>query len=268
MAVEIFHLESIPQDALTPAMKFLLTKWNTLSVMNKLTLQAITESASFNVRDNSSYMIPAGDDFFYMHMGDNVRAAIGQDFTGRLLSSLDDQVARDLIDAYQQAVAQEKPIFMRFTSSFSENALVWERLVLPVPIAHLGMILVCYSQVLSHQQEVYAYLFEHGRRPWIVTYPIFDAERRLDDGWVLLMNSAARTAFSPERPIRNLRLRELSLFQFGPLWTALRDRYEHANPRASVTFDQLELELVKLNHLVAYRFDKAAVATAAGAMPS
>jgi hypothetical protein len=44
MAVEIFHLESIPQDALTPAMKFLLTKWNTLSVMNKLTLQAITGS--------------------------------------------------------------------------------------------------------------------------------------------------------------------------------------------------------------------------------
>ena len=79
------------------------------------------------------------------------------------------------------------------------------------------------------------------------------------------MNSAARTAFSPERPIRNLRLRELSLFQFGPLWTALRDRYELANPRASVTFDQLELELVKLNHLVAYRFDKAAVA---GTTPS
>src|SRR6267142_6297292 len=104
MAVEIFHLESIPQDVRAPAMKFLLTKWNTLSVMSKLTLPAITESASFNVRDNSSYMIPAGDDFFYMHMGDNVRAAIGQSFTGRLLSSLDDTVARDLIDAYQQAV--------------------------------------------------------------------------------------------------------------------------------------------------------------------
>ncbi len=262
MAVEIFHLESIPQDALTPAMKFLLTKWNTLSVMNKLTLQAITESTSFNVRDNSSYMIPAGDDFFYMHMGDNVRAAVGQDFTGQLLSALDDTVARDLIDSYQQAVAQEKPIFIRFTSSFSENALIWERIVLPVPIPRLGMVLVCYSEVLSHQQEVFAYLFKHGRRPWIVTYPIFNGDRELDDGWVLLMNDAARAAFSPDRPVRNMRLRDLSLFQFGPLWTALRDRYAIANPRATVTFDQLELELLKLNHLVAYRFDKAAVAGA------
>jgi hypothetical protein len=90
MAVEVFHFDSIPQDALTPAMKFLLTKWSSLAVMNKLTLQAITESASFNVRDNSAYMIPAGDDFFYMHMGDNVRAAVGRDFTGQLLSALDD----------------------------------------------------------------------------------------------------------------------------------------------------------------------------------
>jgi hypothetical protein len=262
MAVEVFHFDSIPQDALSPAMKFLLTKWSSLSVMKRLTLQAITESASFNVRDNSTYMIPAGDDFFFMHMGENVRAAVGQDFTGQMLSALEDQVAHDLIDSYQQAVAQEKPIFMRFTSSFAENALIWERLVLPVPIPRLGMILVCYSQVLSHQQEVYAYLFKQARRPWIVTYPIFNGARELDDGWVLLMNDAARTAFSPDRPIRNLRLRDLSLFQFGPLWTALRERYALADPRATVIFDQLELELLKLNHLVAYRFDKAAVAGA------
>lgn len=260
MAVEVFHFDSIPQDALTPAMKFLLTKWSSLAVMNKLTLQAITESASFNVRDNSAYMIPAGDDFFYMHMGDNVRAAVGRDFTGQLLSALDDQVASDLIDSYQQAVAQEKPIFMRFTSSIAENALIWERIVLPVPIPHLGMVLVCYSEVLSHQQQVFAYLFQHARRPWIVTYPIFNGERELDDGWVLLMNDAARTAFSPARPVRNLRLRDLPLFQFGPLWTALRERYALANPRATVTFDQLDLELLKLHHLVDYRFDKAAVA--------
>jgi hypothetical protein len=44
------------------------------------------------------------------------------------------------------------------------------------------------------------------------------------------------------------------------LWTALRERYALANPRATVTFDQLDLELLKLHHLVAYRFDKAAVA--------
>jgi hypothetical protein len=134
--------------------------------------------------------------------------------------------------------------------------------VLPVPIPHLGMILVCYSEVLSHQQEVYAYLFKQARRPWIVTYPIFNGEHELDDGWVLLMNDAARAAFSPDQPVRNLRLRDLSLFQFGPLWTALRERYALAEPRATVIFDQLELELLKLNHLVAYRFDKAAVAGA------
>lgn len=262
MAVEIFHYDFIPQDKLTAAMKFLLTKWNTLSVMNRLTLQAITEHSSFNIPDNSAYMITAGDDFFYMHMGSNVRSAIGEDHTGKLLSTLNSAIAPDLLDAYQQAVAQKKPIFMRFTSPIAQNALVWERLVLPVLVDRLGTILICYSEVLSHHQGVFEYLFRTARHPWIVTYPIFTAEQELDDGWVLLMNDAARAAFQREQPIGNLRLRELALFQFGDLWTKLRERYVAANPRASVSFDRIELELVKVNHLLIYRFDKSGIADA------
>ena len=66
MAVEIFHYDSIPQAALAAGMQFLLTKWTTLSAMSKLTLQAVTETTSFNVVDDASYMVTAGpDDFFY-----------------------------------------------------------------------------------------------------------------------------------------------------------------------------------------------------------
>ena len=255
MAVEIFHYDSIPQDALTPAMKFLLTKWNTLSVMNKLTLQAITENASYPIVENSAYMIPSGDDFFFMHMGKSVTAAVGRDFTGRMLSTVNDTIARGLIDAYQQAVTQQKPAFLRFTTDIAQNALVWERLVLPVPVDGMGTILVCYSEVLSHQQEVFEYLFQNARNPWIVVYPIF-SEGLLDDGWVLMMNAAARAAFPFESPARNLRLRELSLFQFGELWERLRESYARANPRATVPFEQLDLDLIKVNRLLAFRFDR------------
>jgi hypothetical protein len=253
MAVEVLHHDCIAQDSLSPTMTFLLTKWNSLAAMGKLTLQALTESQSFNVADNCAYMIPAGADFFFMHVGKNVQAAIGQDFTGRMLSSLNDTVANDLADAYRQAAEEGKPMFMRFTSSIAQNALVWERLVLPVPLAGLGTILVCYSEVLSHQQDVYAHLFRHARYPWIVTWPIFTAARELDDGWVLMMNDAARAAFGHERPIANLRLRELPLFQFGELWTRLRERHAVAAPRVTVAFERLEIELVRIGRLLAYR---------------
>jgi hypothetical protein len=256
MAVEIFHYDFIPQDKLAPAMKFLLTKWNTLSVMNKLTLQSITEHSSFNIPDNSAYMLTAGDDFFFMHMGVNVRAALGQDLTGRLMSTVNDTVARDLIDAYQQSVTQGKPIFLRFTSPIAQNALVWERLVLPVSVNKLGTILICFSEVTSHHQGIFEYLFKHARHPWLVTYPIFTGEHELDDGWVLLMNDAAHAAFHYDQPIGNLRLRELALFQFSELWAKLRERFLAANPRATVSFDQIELELIKVKQLVVYRFDK------------
>jgi hypothetical protein len=265
--VEIFHHDTIPQDALAPAMKFLLTKWNTLVVMNKLTLQAITENTSFNITDNSVYMLPTGDDFFFMHMGKNVSAAIGQDFTGRLISTVNDTIAPDLLDAYQQAVAQAKPAFLRFTSHIAQNALVWERLLLPVPVDRMGTLLVCYSEVLSHHQEVFEYLFQNARNPWIVTYPIFRGGD-LDDGWVLLMNAAARAAFPYQAAIKNLRLRDLALFQFGDLWERLRDSYVRANPRATVPFDQLDLELIKVNRLLAFRFDRNSVANDVPAVPA
>ncbi len=255
MAVEIFHYGSLPQEALTPAMKFLLTKWNTLSTMKRLTLQAITETGSFNIVDNSAHLLAVGDDFFYIHVGRNIQAAIGKNFTGLMLSIINDTVAPDLVGAYQQVTAQEKPMFMRFTSSFAQNALVWERLVLPIPVSGLGMILVCYSEVLSHQQEVFEYLFKTARNLWIIVYPIFNSSE-LDDGWVLLMNDAARAAFSYNGPIANLRLRELSLFQFGELWGKLREGYVRADPRAIVCFDQLEMELIKMNRLLAFRFDR------------
>ncbi len=264
MAVEIFHHDAIPQDALAPAMKFLLTKWDTLSVMNRLSLPAITENATFNITDNSNYMIPAGDDFFYMHMGRNISTAIGEDHTGRLMSPVNDTVAHDLLDAYRQAAAAEKPVFIRFTTDRARNALVWERLLLPVPVAGLGTLLICYSEVLSHHQEVFEYLFQKARNAWIVTYPIFN-RGQLDDGWVLLMNDAARAAFSFDKPIRNLRLREFALFQFGELWERLRESYGRANPRASVGFEQLDLELFKVNKLLAYRFDRNSVG--AGKLP-
>jgi hypothetical protein len=264
MAVEIFHYDHIPQDKLVPAMKFLLTKWNTLSVMNRLALQAVTEDAIYNIPDNSAYMVTAGDDFYFMHVGANVRAAIGDNHTGKLLSTVPTAIAHDLRDAYQQAVAQRKPLFMRFTSPVAQNALVWERLVLPLPVDRLGTVLVCYSEVLTHHQGVFEYLFKSARYPWVITYPIFNPDQQLDDGWVLLMNDAAHVVFRRQRPVGNLRLRELALFQVGELWGKLREHYVAANPRSRLWYDRLELELVRLNNLVAYRFDTS-VASAATA---
>jgi hypothetical protein len=263
MAVEIFHYDCIPLDALSPAMKFLLTKWNTLSVMHKLTLAAITESTSVNVPDNSAYMVPAGDDFYFMHMGKNVAAAIGVDHTGKLISSISTRIGNDMLDAYQQAAAQEKPMFMRFTSSTAQNALVWERLVLPIPVQRLGVVLVCYSEVISHHQGVFEYMFKSARHPCLVTYPIFNGGRELDDGWVLLMNDAARAAFSYDQPIGNLRLRELALFQFAELWPRLRERYASADPLSTVALDRVALDLIKMNRLLGFRFSAGAATSGA-----
>jgi len=71
--------------------------------------------------------------------------------------------------------------------------------------------------------------------------------------------------YSQHKYEARLRLREFALFQFGELWERLRESYGRANPRASVGFEQLDLELFKVNKLLAYRFDRNSVG--AGKLP-
>jgi hypothetical protein len=62
-----------------------------------------------------------------------------------------------------------------------------------------------------------------------------------------------------------LRLREMPLFQFGQIWTLLRDKFPVAQPRVNVTFDRLEIDLIKVNHLLAIRFGAGMAAAEAAA---
>ena len=81
------------------------------------------------------------------------------------------------------------------------NVLLWERIILPVPVGPNGAILVCYSEVMSHQAEIYEYVFMHSPIPMLTIYPIFAPDGALDDGWIVLINQLAGTIRAPT-PLR------------------------------------------------------------------
>ena len=258
MAIELHYGAAIQTASSSQVIKFLNSKWSTLHAAGKLNVQLLTEG-SYDIPSRSIYMITMGDDFLYMHVGAKLREIIKQDFTGRLLSSLvDDPVARDLHEAYAAAVQYAAPMYARFTSPLTENVLLWERMILPVPAGKTGTILVCYSEIISHQLEVYEYVFRNSPVPMMVVYPIFTPEHVIDDGWIVLINDMARNVFGVHEPVGNRRLRELKAFQRPELWSELAGRYPTADPEAllniPVVDDQRDSILVRLNHLSILRF--------------
>lgn len=262
MAVEVIHEASIPRATASRSVHYMMTKWQGLSVVNKLTYKDLIEGGPFDPRPDLVVMLATGDDFCYLYVGDAVQRATGADFTGKLMAQVGDTVADDLRVAYRATVDLNRPTLIRFTSSVTEEPVLFERLALPVRISAGTTLLVCLTEVLNYKHEVYEYIFRTSYNPFLVLFPILDRAHRFDDGWVILMNDTARKHFEFAGKLGNLRARELPLFQDPELWDELRECF--ASTRSSVPVARMSengafaVELVRLSNLVLLRFRHAA----------
>jgi hypothetical protein len=217
MAIEVFHGASIPRELSSAAMEFLWAKWKTLSATNDLTLQRLTEESTHTLRDNSSFMMsvgqdPANLDFVHMYVGQNIQQALGYNPTGQLLSASDTTVARDLLELYRHAAKHLLPSFVRTTGPRFRSGEIWQGLTLPIKLADGVVILVCYSEQVSHQREVYEYLFQSSPEAMLVASPISNDVGDAVDGWVVMINDAARRLLAFDDGVGSLRVKHLPQF--------------------------------------------------------
>jgi len=208
MAIEVFQGGSIPRELASGAMEFLWAKWRVLNATGDLSLQRLTEESSYDLRANSTYMLSAGDDFVFMYVGDAIQAAAGANRTGQLVSKSDNPIARDLLAAYRQAARTMAPSFVRFSGA-RNGRRIWQGLILPIRLAPGTVLLVCYSELVSHHSEVCEHLFQTSRDPLVIASPITNEAGDVTDGWIVMMNDTARDLLGFRDSIGNLRLRHL-----------------------------------------------------------
>jgi hypothetical protein len=209
MAIEVFHGASIPKELSSAAMEFLWAKWKTLSATKGLTLQRLTEESSHPLRENSIFMMPVGDDFVHLYVGQAVQDALGNNPTGVLLSAGVNPISRDLLELYRHTAKHVVPSFVRTTGPRLRSGDIWQGLVLPVPLSEGVVVLVCYLEQVSHHGEVYEYLFQNSPDAMVVASPICNDVGDALDGWVVMINDAARRLLKFCDSIGNLRLKQL-----------------------------------------------------------
>ena len=213
MAIEVFHGASIPRELSSAAMEFLWAKWKTLSATNDLTLQRLTEESTHALRDNSSFMMSVGDDFVHMYVGQGIQHALGYNPTGTMLSATDSPVSRDLLDLYRHAAKHLLPSFVRTTGPKFRSGEIWQGLILPIRLADGVVIVVSYSEQVSHHREVYEYLFQNSPEAMLVASPISNDVGDAVDGWVVMINQAARRLLDFSDGIGSLRIKHLPQFK-------------------------------------------------------
>jgi hypothetical protein len=252
MAIEVFQGGSIPRELSSGAMEFLWAKWKALNATNALSLQRLTEESSHPLRINSTYMLQAGDDFVYMYMGEAVQAAAGFNLTGRLLSTSESPVARDLLAVYRHASRTMAPSFIRFSSARSDRQ-IWQGLVLPMKLAPGTVLLVCYTELIGHQVEVCEHLFQTSREAMLIASPIANEMGEVTDGWVVMMNDAARGFLNFSDSIGNLRLQQLQRLERLQLRFKLYPQVAAGTVMTAVGGETFAAEIIRFAHVFVLR---------------
>jgi len=237
-------------------MEFLWAKWKTLSATNDLTLQRLTEESTLTLRDNSTFMMsvgqdPASLDFVHMYVGHNVQHALGYNPTGQLLSASDSAVARDLLELYRHAARHLLPSFVRTTGLRFRSGEIWQGLTLPIKLADGVVILVCYSEQVSHHREVYEYLFQNSPEAMLVASPISNDVGDAVDGWVVMINDAARRFLSFDDGVGSLRVKHLPQLQDLDLSFKLHPPVRPGTSVRAIEGPEFDVEIIRFVNVFA-----------------
>lgn len=217
MAIEVFQGGSIPRELSSGAMEFLWAKWKTLNATNSLSFQRLLEESHLPVRANLICMLQTGDDFVYMYVGKALQSWMGVNPTGWSLAASDNPVSRDLLEVYRQAAKTGTPSFVRFATSRGSGNLL-QGLVLPIRLTAETALVIGYAEESNLQSDVCEHLFQTSTDAMMIASPIANDVGDVLDGWVVMMNDAARELLNFRDGIGNLRLKhlpQLQKFNFG-----------------------------------------------------
>ncbi len=252
MALEVIFGASIPRELTTPAMEYLWVKWKTLRATNQLDLQRLTEESRNSLRSKIAYMISIGDDFTFLYVGEDVVSAHRNASSGSRVSQIANPRAPDFLQVYRKVASSMSPAFVRFTSDSLENGQLWVRIVLPIQVTENSVLLVTYTEVVSHQIEVYEQLFRTAPDAMIVACAIANDAGHTVDGWITMMNDLAREMLGFSGSISNLRLSELPQFKNIDFWGRLYAPRPGAAAQGLKT-DDFDLELLRFPHAFGLR---------------
>ena len=253
MAIEVFHGATIPRELTSGAMEYLWAKWKTLSGTQSLSLQRLTEESAYPLRDNLIYMISAGDDFVFMYVGQNIQRAGQTNPTGTLLSMSSNPITKDLSEIYRHAARQLAPCFMRFTGARVQNGQIWQGLALPIRIADGLVLLVCHFELVSPQLEVYEYLFRLSPDAMLVARPIGADTGSVVDGWVVMMNDAARDLLNFRAGVGNLRLSQLPQLAGLNFAFRMQSQVSPGSVMQTVSAPAFNVDLIRFSDVFALR---------------
>lgn len=231
-------------------------RWMTL-VKNKMPrLNEMLGADQAGELDDAMLLFRVPGDFAFVHHGVDVIKMIGANLTGTLMSMRTNAIARGAFKVYTKSVTVGEPYYVRHVASVSTNQHFFaEQIVLPVAADERREVefLLVFSAPLDDKSEVLSAIFERSQIGMIAATSNHDDTGKLQNGRILMINSAARKILKlPESGATLQTVRELGpWFREGALWTKqnvvtkgkqthIHYREEHSGKNYRVTVEPVQ----------------------------
>ncbi|SDF93081.1 MULTISPECIES: GGDEF domain-containing protein [Bosea] len=152
-------------------------------------------------------------DYRWLHFGREIIRYSGASRLGQRLSGMREQVARFSADSFDQALAEDRPLYTVHRSTETVRVALWERLVLPT-ITHDGRrFVVAFSRPLQFREDLLNAVLESSPSGIVALRAIRDAAGQIEQAVVVTANRrAAELSGRPETDLLDTDGRESLTF--------------------------------------------------------
>uniref|UniRef100_A0A9E7ZYF8 diguanylate cyclase n=1 Tax=Bosea sp. NBC_00436 TaxID=2969620 RepID=A0A9E7ZYF8_9HYPH len=193
--------------------------------------------------DDLMILEPTGDgDYRWLHFGREIVRYSGATRLGQRLSSMRERVARFTIDSFDQALAEDRPLYTVHRSTQAVRVALWERLVLPTVTRDGRRFIIAFSRPLQFREDLLNAVLESSPSGIVALRFIRDAAGRIEQAVVVTANRrAAELSGRPEIDLLDTDGREtLPFLSDTSIWRRCLYAIDLQRPdtlEASFTFD-------------------------------
>lgn len=161
---------------------------------------------------------PTGDgDYRWLHFGREITRYSGASRLGQRLSGMRERVARFSIDSFDQALAEDRPLYTVHRSTATVRVALWERLVLPTITRDGRRFIVAFSRPLQFREDLLNAVLESSPSGIVALRAIRDTAGQIEQAVVVTANRrAAELSGRPETELLDTDGRESLPFLSDP----------------------------------------------------
>lgn len=142
--------------------------------------------------DDLMILEPTGDgDYRWLHFGREIIRYSGASRLGKRLSEMRERVARFSTDSFDQALAEDRPLYTVHRSTQTVRVALWERLVLPTTTRDGRRFIIAFSRPLQFREDLLNAVLESSPSGIVALRAIRDAAGAIEQAVVVTANLRA-----------------------------------------------------------------------------